>query len=646
MSMVNADRVVPPLLPDEHNLLRAVAHCVNDIVFVKDLEGRHLFVNEAGARFFALAPAEVVGKTNHELLEPQTAEAVEATDRATYAAGRELKFEQTLTGPNGTRVFLTSKAPYRDAEGRLIGLLGISCDITERKRMEEELRRSHQETVDILESITDGFYTLDREWRLTYINRRAEEFLRMSRQTDIGRNIWKIYPDAVGSIFQEKYQKVMDEHVSVNFEAEYDGRWWELNVYPKSDGLSVFFRDITERTRACLALTQSEARYSLVFKATADVIYDWDNRTDQVFFNDAIESAFLYSKEKIELTGNWWADHVHPEDRRRVLASIWTAFAGTAVNWSAEYRFLKGDGTYVDVLDRAYIERDSSGRAMRTIGVMQDLTQQKRTEQLESERQHLRDAVAAMETVLGVVGHELRTPLAGLMAMSDYVLDPESAGTPERENFLKGMSHEIDRMSRTVDDLLEAARLNSGRARWNWEEFELEPVCREALETIRPLIDSSKVALSLRFEPGPATMWGDAAALRRLIINVLSNARKHTSAGSVDLKVSSAEFDGARWTEIEVSDTGGGITPEVLERLGEAFALNSGVVGSNFISGTGLGLAICKGIAEAHGGSVHFASDVGRGTRVTVRLRADLEGPAPVRQRLFSGAGESNKEAA
>lgn len=631
-------------LPDEHHLLRAVVNGVNDTVFVKDLQGRYLFMNDAGCRFLGRDASDVIGKTDAELF-PESAGVMESSNRAVYASGRATKFEKTVEGPNGPRVFLSTKAPYRDAGGRLIGLLGIACDITERKRMEEELRRSHQETVDILESIADGFYTLDRQWRLTYINRRAEKFLKMSRTTDIGRSIWEMRPETIGSVFQQQYEKVLAENTPASFEAFYDDRWWDLNVYPKSDGISVYFRDITDRKLADLVRAESEARYALVSKATTDVIYDWDNRNDCVYFNEAIESQFFYSKEQVELNGRWWEQHIHPDERQAVVSSLWAAIAGDEVHWSNEYRFMKGDGTYADILDRAYIQRDATGAAIRTIGVMQDLTQRKRTQQLESEREHLTAAISAMECVLGVVGHELRTPLAGLMATCDYLLSPESAGQPEREKFLVAMSEEVVRMSNTVDDLLEAARLNSGRARWTWSEFEVESICRCAMDTIQPLIDAGQVKLQLHVTPA-AKMRGDAAAVRRLLLNLLTNARKHTAHGSIQLHVSTRTHLAATWTEIVVRDTGEGIPPEILERLGEAFALNSGVVGSNHVSGTGLGLAICKGIAEAHGGSIRFESQPGNGAAVTVLLRADLQGPAPLQQRFFPCASNPPREAA
>jgi signal transduction histidine kinase len=238
-----------------------------------------------------------------------------------------------------------------------------------------------------------------------------------------------------------------------------------------------------------------------------------------------------------------------------------------------------------------------------------------------SERNHLKESVAAMEQVLGVVAHELRTPLAGLRSMSEFLLMPEAKELAEWDTFLMAMNTEITRMAEMVNSLLEAARLNSGVANWNWGTVRFANVCGDALDVVRPLVNQSKLTLHYSCEPEDLEGNGDPDAIRRLIINLVNNAAKHTPAGSIS--VSCRRID-IQTLELRVTDTGKGIPPELAPRLGEAFALNSGSVGPNHIQGTGLGLAICKGIAAAHGGQMTIESAPGKGTTVVVRLRSDL----------------------
>jgi signal transduction histidine kinase len=261
---------------------------------------------------------------------------------------------------------------------------------------------------------------------------------------------------------------------------------------------------------------------------------------------------------------------------------------------------------------------------IRAVIAHRNITQQKKLRALEVERSVLKNAMSGMEQVLGVVGHELRTPLAALHAMVEYMLSPESKGTPQAEKFLPMIHSEVSRMSDTVDNLLEAARLDSGRARWNWQRFTLASIFDEVIENCRLLVDDNRVTLRQELCPRSLQMWGDEGAVRRLLLNFISNARKNTTSGTIELIGRSFMEGDHRWIELQVRDSGRGIDPSIASRLGEAFALNSGVVGANCVQGTGLGLAICKGIAAAHGGRLAVHSVLGRGTTISALLRADL----------------------
>ena len=125
------------------------------------------------------------------------------------------------------------------------------------------------------------------------------------------------------------------------------------------------------------ALRVSEERYRLVMRATNDVIWDWDFATDQVEWNEALEVAFGHPLRTIPRDSCFWRDHIHPDDRERVLGGIHGVIDGGGDRWSAEYRFLRADGVESVVLDRGLVARDAEGRATRMIGSMQDITERK-----------------------------------------------------------------------------------------------------------------------------------------------------------------------------------------------------------------------------------------------------------------------------
>lgn len=163
-------------------------------------------------------------------------------------------------------------------------------------------------------------------------------------------------------------------------------RWFRDRGQPKrnADGTIVKWYgsldDIDEQVSAEEALRESEERYRLACSATNDLIWDWRHGTDSIHWGAAIWSHFGYRDETEGTSLAWWAERVHPDDRSRVLESLNAAISADDRRWTHEYRFLRADGLYAHILSRGYIVRDAAGNAVRSIGAMQDISEQKRTE--------------------------------------------------------------------------------------------------------------------------------------------------------------------------------------------------------------------------------------------------------------------------
>lgn len=260
--------------------------------------------------------------------------------------------------------------------------------------------------------------------------------------------------------------------------------------------------------------------------------------------------------------------------------------------------------------------------------LMKDGKHRERTIRLEREREELRHAVRSLEHVLGIVGHELRTPLSGLRVMAELVLSEDPEDTQRWRESMEYIHRGVVEMSASIESLLEAAVINSGRVKWNWGVVYLPSVCHVVIETVQAIGMARTFKLVCDVSPRCQRIKGDRDGIRRLLMNLVSNACQHTRRGGVRIIVEPDAAEPGKWLDIIVEDTGVGIPPEVMGKLGEPFALNSGLVGLEHANGAGLGLFVCRSIVGAHGGAIYVGSEPGVGTTIRARIRADLDGPA------------------
>jgi PAS domain S-box-containing protein len=152
--------------------------------------------------------------------------------------------------------------PLHDSRGNIVGITCAAIDITKRKNSEEELRKTGTRLKAIMESISDGFFALDQDMIVTYFNAAASNLLGRSKSDVLGKKLLDAFPEAIGSIFEEKYTSTLREKKFTAFETYFGVKpyenWYDVRVYPFEQGISVFFQVTTERKKAEQALLESE----------------------------------------------------------------------------------------------------------------------------------------------------------------------------------------------------------------------------------------------------------------------------------------------------------------------------------------------------------------------------------------------------
>lgn len=281
-------------------------------------------------------------------------------------------------------------APGHDDEERLlrsVALQNASAILRAQERAEQGLLLANRQITSILESITDGFVVLDREFRYVYMNGRAEELvLRGGRRREavMGKPIWEAFPELVGSESEVQYRRAMRDQVTVRFQTQRVGVTFDVRAYPSPEGLSVYYQDVTEQRRTEEALREREQRLSAIFSHAAVGIAVAELDGTLVEVNERFADILGYTPA--ELMGRTFGELTHPDDLASTMECMRELIAGDVAHSSQEKRYLRKHGGSVWSLTSATAIRDEAGAPVRFVGIVEDISARKR---IEAERERL-----------------------------------------------------------------------------------------------------------------------------------------------------------------------------------------------------------------------------------------------------------------
>ncbi len=361
-----------------------------DVICALDAEGRFLRVSESCRKVWGYEPAEMVGRSYREFVFAGDLEATREV-AARVASGEPVRdFENRWRRKDGSCGHMSWSSQWSPEAQAFFSIARDRSDAHLMRQAHQMLNERLRTTV---ENMSDGFATLDRHWRITYMNKACERQLARRFDSVAGRNVWDEFPEAAGTRFQAEYERAMATGEPRIFEEYYAplDLWLEVRALPTADGLALYFRDDNERRRARQALVESEERFKLVASMTTDAIWDWNVQRGTIWWSQGVEVLFGSPCARAIAQPDWWSGRIHPDDHDEAVASLQLALLADDSQWSAEYRFRRADGTYALVLDRALVIRDETRRAVRMVGAMADLTTQREFEERMRERSALLD---------------------------------------------------------------------------------------------------------------------------------------------------------------------------------------------------------------------------------------------------------------
>jgi PAS domain S-box-containing protein len=491
-----------------------------------------------------------------------------------------------------------------------------------RKRDEtlEALSESSKRIKRILESITDLFYVLDREWRFIEVNKRVEEMFGKSRDLLIGQVIWDLYPEAKQSALYPNFLAAIEQMKGRHFEVEskiVGGAWFEVHAYPETFGLTVYLRDITERKRS-----EEEIRFRARLLNTVEQGVIATTLEGKVIYWNAFAEQ-LYGWTAHEALGANIFDLVVADTSKDLAERIFSRIKA-GESWSGEFLVRRRDGSvFPAMVTDAPIFNDKA-ELIGIVGVSSDISARKFAEEeraklLEAEREARAAAEQAnrlKDEFLATLSHELRNPLNVVIGYAEILKrSTESDGHEFVVQAAETIRRNAMAQSRLVSDLLDLSRLQMGKMSLNRQPVSFSNIISDAIDTVRDEADAKNISLDVQVDSEILVVDGDPIRLSQIAWNLLNNAVKFTPVdGHIAVSLVRAG-DEARFV---VADNGQGIAPEFLPYLFEIFR-QADASSSRRHGGMGIGLALVKQLAELHGGRVCAESE-GHGQGATMSV--------------------------
>ncbi len=502
------------------------------------------------------------------------------------------------------------------------------------KRAIRDAEAVQNRLIQVLEKMPDGLLLLDEQWRYTYLNSAAQIATGRPIGTLPGKVLWEEFPDLIGSVYDQQFHLAMRQQKPVAFEFFYQPyhTWFDINVYPISDGLAIYFQDITAQKQAeeardrflnaeQKAFIEAEAakhQVTAILESITDAFFSLDQDWRFVYVN--AQSEIVLQRKKEDLLGrSVWVEFP------AVVGSLFeqqyrlAVEQQVSVTFEAYYAPLE---TWFDV--HAYPTQDGLSVYYQPINERKQ-AEEERIRLLALTEQARYDAESALQVrndFLSTVSHDLKTPLtvmrANVQLLKRRLKRWEQLELDWSEKRLETMETATTKMMVMVEGLLDIARLQAG------QHLELEmrlmplvsliqQICIEQQETTK------QHTIILQTPEKELFVQGDRIRLDRVFSNLIINAIKYSyKGGTVTVNVALEEGDGRSLAVVRIQDQGIGIPLEEQTAIFEPFYRAGNAV--NIVPGVGVGLASASEIIDQHGGSISVDSREGQGSTFIVRL--------------------------
>ncbi|MDX5346509.1 MAG: PAS domain S-box protein, partial [Hymenobacteraceae bacterium] len=597
-------------LKEQKEFIQLIIDTNPNVIFVKDIEGRFLLVNQALTDLFGLSKEEILEQNNKTLHKNHhETKLYEQTDREVITSLKEIILEETFTRPDGScEWFYTIKRPLVQADGN-VQVLGVATNITEIKEAQARLKHSEELYRLVSENSRDLICLHEPDGSVAFVTANVKDILGYAPSELIGQSPFKYFHRAdlnyINSIISN-HNRFANSVKGMQYRVRCkngDYIWFEtftnpiLNEAGELVKIQSSSRNITERKKSEDQLLKSEKKYRDLINYSQAIICTHNLEGTLLSVNPALLDTLEYSEE--ELIGHSLKEFMPAKFQDKFYEYLSRFEYANSVNDVMPVLTKYGDKRFL--LFQNYMVEEENSRPY-IIGFAQDITERLKAEQdLKAAKEAAELSAQVKENFLANMSHEIRTPMNGILGMAGLL--GKTNLTDTQQNYLHIIRNSAENLLVIINDILDLTKIESGKLELEFIPFNICEVVSSAHQSL--IYKAEEKDLEYYLQPlhldNPMVV-GDPYRLTQVLLNLLNNAIKFTEHGKVELSGKVLAANESEMTlQMMIADTGIGIPADKLESIFEGFTQAYANTTRKF-GGTGLGLTITKNLIEMQGG--------------------------------------------
>jgi len=630
-------------------LITSLLDSIPDLIFFKNTDGVYLGCNPSFSEFVGKSKDEIVGKSDFDLFDKETATLFRRFDNEMLKQKLPRNNEEWIVYPDGRKILIdTLKTPYWASDGSLIGILGISRDITKRKEAEDALQQSSKKYEAIISASPDGIGIVSLDGKVQYVSDKLAlmyGFPAEQKDAILGQSIFNFTDPSNHEFLKENIHKLLASGGASNITEYLTVRNDSVRLFAdvnstvlfdsKGNPESILFiqRDVTQRKLIEESINNERALFRTIIDLIPDAVYVKNIEGQKTLANPK-EVQFAGMRSEDEILGKTDFDLYADNEANRASEQDQLVIRTGNPILDVEGTLFNNDGQKHWLLVSKVPLRDLHGKITGLVGVTRDITEQKKIEAALLQAKEEADlGNKAKSEFLANMSHEIRTPLNGVIGFTELLL--KTPLNKMQQQYAENVNISGHSLLGIINDILDFSKIEAGKMELDIIKTDIIELIEQASDIIKYHASQKGIELLLNIPVDiPRFVMADSIRLKQILVNLLSNAVKFTVSGEVELKVTFAKKDEkAGEFCLSVRDTGIGINEEQKKKLFKAFTQADSSTTRKF-GGTGLGLTISNMLAEKMGSKINIISEPGTGSTFFFTIETEYE----VGEKLDSGS--------